>query len=406
MMTWKEYRIKQLSTQIGSGTTPKSGNELYYENGTIHWINTGDLNNGDVYSGKQKITLKAIAEVSSLRFYPVDSVLIAMYGASIGKTGLLKVKATVNQACCVIVPNSAIILPKFLFYYLTNNKEELIRESVGGTQPNVSQTIVSNLKLFVPGLTDQKRIINYLDNKSNEIEKQINILLKKQNAFTRLKSSIINRAVTKGLNSDVKLKESGIDWIGEIPEHWKCIRNKDSIQLLKGKTPTNFTFEVSGLPYLNMDYLRDREDKPILYPTNPEGLVEITEQEILVLWDGANAGEFIHSKKGYLGSTMAMLKIDETRYNKRYFYALLKSIEGTSKYFANGTTIPHFDSNVLFGYSYPVPPLEEQQAIANYLDEKCAKIDAAIANIEKQIDALKRLKRALINEVVTGKREV
>ncbi|MBQ0057489.1 MAG: restriction endonuclease subunit S [Bacteroidales bacterium] len=275
---------------------------------------------------------------------------------------------------------------------------------VGGLK-RISPLFMRTYEWNLPNLRNQKKIVLYLKEKTEFIDNTISILTKKRNYYTRLKSSIINNVVTRGLDEKVEFKDSGIDWIGMIPAHWNCIRTKDIIQMIKGKTPTDFTFEEIGSPYLNMDYLRDREDKPILYPTNSEGLVEIEGNEILVLWDGANAGEFIFSKKGYLGSTMAMLKIDERVYNKRYFYALLKNIESTSKYFANGTTIPHFDSNVLLGYSYPVPPLEEQLEIANYLDEKCVKIDAAIANIDKQIDAMKRLKRALINEVVTGKRE-
>ena len=92
--------------------------------------------------------------------------------------------------------------------------------------------------------------------------------------------------------------------------------------------------------------------------------------------------------------------------SKNYLYYFLKSIERDSKYYSNGTTIPHFDSGILLNREYPVPPYSEQQAIANYLDAKCSEIDKAIVNIDKQIDALNRLKRSLINEVVTGKRKV
>lgn len=293
---------------------------------------------------------------------------------------------------------------KFLYYL--SNTFPFKSISTSTALPSMTQSELYRISVCVPQKEVQKEIVSYLDTKTAAIDKRIAVLEKKQEVYSRLRRSIINRAVTRGLTPDVPLKDSGVDWIGMIPEHWEVRRMKDVVSFTKGKTPTELTMECTGLPYLTMDYLRSREGKVTFYPEQAEGLFAIDENEILVLWDGANAGEFILSKKGYLGSTMALLAVNVQIMDKRYLYALLKGIESTSKYFANGTTIPHFDSNVLMGYSYPIPPLPEQRAIADYLDDKCTKIDAAVANIGKQIDALKRLKRALINEVVTGKRKV
>ena len=144
MNEWKEYRIKDIAS-IGSGTTPSSNVERFYDPEEYHWINTGDFNDSEVFGGKQMISKAAISEIPTLRFYPKDTVLVAMYGASIGKVGMLKVEATVNQACCAIIPNKKKVLPYFLFYAFIDYKESLISKSFGGTQPNVSQKIISNL---------------------------------------------------------------------------------------------------------------------------------------------------------------------------------------------------------------------------------------------------------------------
>lgn len=292
-----------------------------------------------------------------------------------------------------------------LYFFLSHSVIDYIRNQVAGVKmPRTNWNSFSSIEIEPPTLEEQQRIVDYLDEKTKAIDARISVLEKKSDAYTRLKASVINRAVTRGLNPNVILKDSGIEWIGMIPEHWEVKRYKEFISLQKGKTPKELTYESVDLPYLTMDYLRDRDGKSTVYPESVDGLFEISEGEIIVLWDGANAGEFIKSKAGYLGSTMAVLQTKGI--NKNYLYYFLKSIERDSKYYSNGTTIPHFDSGVLLNREYPVPPYSEQQSIAFYLDIKCTEIDKAIDNIGKQIDALKRLKRSLINEVVTGKRKV
>lgn len=130
-------------------------------------------------------------------------------------------------------------------------------------------------------------------------------------------------------------KDSGVKWLGKIPSHWEVMPLKSFIKFEKGKTPKEFSDENIGLPYLTMDYLRSRDNKIVKYPTSSIGLFEIEESEALVLWDGANAGEFILSKKGYLGSTMAKISGYREYFNNLYFYYFLKMLEPTSKDFAN-----------------------------------------------------------------------
>lgn len=300
-------------------------------------------------------------------------------------------------------------LNRYMFYVSETNdfqgKGCATMHGVGGLR-RIDPLFMRTYEVDIPSLPVQRRIVSYLDSKTSEIDYAISLLEQKREAYTRLKASVINRAVTRGLNPNVKLKDSGVEWIGRIPEGWDLIPLKGNIALIKGKTPNKLTFDNTGVPYLTMDYLRGRDDKTILYPEDNEGLYHIKANEIIVLWDGANAGEFILSKNGYLGSTMAHIEVNNKVYNNEYFYYLMKSLESTSKYFASGTTIPHFDPQILFGRYYPSPSLAEQRSIASYLDAECSKIDRAASIVEKQIDAYKRLKRSLINEVVTGKRKV
>lgn len=196
-------------------------------------------------------------------------------------------------------------------------------------------------------------------------------------------------------------KDSGVKWLGEIPSHWEVMPLKSFIKFEKGKTPKEFSDENIGLPYLTMDYLRSRDNKIVKYPTSSIGLFKIEESEALVLWDGANAGEFILSKKGYLGSTMAKISGYREYFNNLYFYYFLKMLEPTSKDFANGTTIPHFDASILINYHYPIPPIDEQIVIGSYLDAATSKIDKAIAMQQKMIDLLNERKQIIIQNAVT-----
>lgn len=196
-------------------------------------------------------------------------------------------------------------------------------------------------------------------------------------------------------------KDSGVKWLGKIPSHWEVMPLKSFIKFEKGKTPKEFSDENNGLPYLTMDYLRSRDNKIVKYPIASVGLFKIEEFEALVLWDGANAGEFILSKKGYLGSTMAKISGYRKYYNNLYFYYFLKMLEPTSKNFANGTTIPHFDASILINYHYPIPPIDEQKAIGSYLDTATSEIDKAIAMQQKMIDLLNERKQIIIQNAVT-----
>lgn len=301
------------------------------------------------------------------------------------------------------IPNKK-FCAKYLYYLSTRFPFKGI--STQTALPSMTQTALKNVVVFTPSLADQQRMVTYLDTKLSEIDHQVSILTSKRDAYLRLKKSIINHAVTRGLDLNAKMKDSGIEWIGEVPEHWEVKRMKDIVKLMKGRTPEDLTFEEISYPYLTMDYLRDRSGKEIIYPQKTAGLLKIDAGEIIVLWDGANAGEFILSKEGYLGSTMAVFLCNCKIVDKNYLYYLLKSVEKHSKYFANGTTIPHFDCLAIMNHQYAFPPLLEQLAIATNLNGKCSKIDTIVSNLDKQISRYGDLKRSLIDEVITGKRAV
>ena len=145
----------------GAGATPSRKNPKYYEGGKIPWLKTGDLNDGLVMHIPECITQDALAE-TSVRLNPIGSVLIAMYGATIGKVGILGVEATTNQACCVCQPEGAVD-NQFLFYYLMSQREQFKRLGGGGAQPNISKELIVSYPIPLPPLAEQKRIVEKLN---------------------------------------------------------------------------------------------------------------------------------------------------------------------------------------------------------------------------------------------------
>ena len=156
---WKWVRTKDIGSW-SSGATPSRGNISYYENGTYPWIKTGELNDAYIDESEEYISELALKECS-VRLNPIGTVLIAMYGATIGKVGILNIEATTNQACCACIPIK--IYNRFLYYFLKSNKEKFLEASHGGAQPNISKDIITKSIMPLPPLAEQKRIVEKMD---------------------------------------------------------------------------------------------------------------------------------------------------------------------------------------------------------------------------------------------------
>jgi len=145
-----------------AGTTPSRTNKKYYEKGTIPWLKTGDLNDGFVSEVPEKITELAMHECRQLKLHPKGSVAIALYGATIGKCGVLDIETTTNQACLVCRPNE-LVYNKFLFYFLISKNDYFKEVAGGGAQPNISKDIVVKTDFLLPLLSAQQQIVEKID---------------------------------------------------------------------------------------------------------------------------------------------------------------------------------------------------------------------------------------------------
>lgn len=406
-----KLRIKDIATKVGSGVTPRGGAETYLEQGIPLFRSQNVYDNGFLMDDIAYISEEVDESMSGTRVKPGD-VLLNITGASIGRcyyTSDSFERGNVNQHVCIIRPKKNITNPSFLHYCIISNEgqEQINLSQTGANREGLSVEDIKGFSFDIPALAEQQRIVDYLDEKTSAIDTQIVLLGKKKDAYTRLKKAMINRAITRGLDEQVKLKDSGMEWIGMIPEHWEMKRFKEFANAIKGRQCDYFDEKDENMEVvLTVETLR--QDKPTFFNY---GIVEdktqlCDENDMVIIWDGAGVGEFLKAKKGVLSSTIARIDVNEKKIFKPYLWQWRYQIEYRLKSVPTGMGIPHLNPTLLNNYIIPVPPLSEQQTIAAYLDEQCAKIGAAISNIDNQIDALKRLKRSLINEVITGQRAI
>ena len=191
---WEVMKTSHIFHHIGSGTTPKSGREDYYSEDGIPFLQTGDLNDGFINETSKHITEKALRD-TNLKLYPKGSLVVAMYGATIGKLGILNIDTTVNQACCVL-PTSDRVGNKFAMHVLSTAKADLLLKSRGGGQPNISQDTIRNEKIVVPPLAEQNEIVQYIEHSCTPIDGAISNATNQISLLQERKQIIINDVVT------------------------------------------------------------------------------------------------------------------------------------------------------------------------------------------------------------------
>jgi len=422
---WEVKKLNYCFSLIGSGTTPTASNQEYYECGSLNWLQTGDLNDSEINETSKKITQKAIMDYPSLRFYPINSLVIAMYGATIGKTGILKIESSVNQACCVI-SNPLNLNYKFAFYWLNSIQKHIISLSYGGGQPNINQEQIRNLKIQLPPKSEQIAIASFLDQKTAEIDQLIADKKRLIELYEEEKTAVINQAVTKGIDPNVKMKDSGIEWLGKIPEHWEVKRLKYLLKQKKGSLKTgpfgsqlktsdlsqNGTYKVYTQRNVLDNNFNTGDDR--IDVSKFESLKEflIDAKDILFTSRGSIGKCSIfpsESEQGILHPCLIRIQTDSSKVSEEWIVKYVNESSyfiDNAKYESNSTIIDVIYGGTLKEIFLPIPPLAEQNSIVDFIESKCSRINAKIEKTKRLIDLLAEYRTTLISEVVTGKIKV
>lgn len=346
-------------------------------------------------------------------------ILFVKTGSSYGKSCYvdnLPQEATINPQILRINP---LINGRFLCYYFNSSLARTFTECgvVGGTIPTISQEKVGNFIALNPPLPEQEAIVTYLDSKVAKIDEYISIAEKKIAALEELKQTIIAEAVTRGIHKDVPMKDSGVKWIGMIPEHWKIMRLRFVCEFRNGYTPSKANpkfWENGTIPWFRMEDIRDsgrflNEAKQYISKEAVKG-DGLFEAGSFILATTATIGEHAMLIADSLANQrFTNLKIRKSlisKLSRNFFFYYLFVIDEYCKSTTRKATFPSVDMTDLKNIGVSIPPIEEQQEIVTYLDSKVANINQLCQAERSQIEKLKEYKQRLISDVVTGKVKV
>ena len=393
----------------GAGATPDRGKAEYYKNGTIPWIKTGELNDGIVTSAEEYITELAF-EKCSLRMNKKDDVLIAMYGATIGKVAIAGFDLTTNQACCACTPYRG-IFNYYLFYFLKANKPDFVKQSAGGAQPNISRTKIVDTLFPLPPIEEQQRIVDKLNQilpLIDEYGKEEDELITLCQKFPEeMKKSVLQSAMqgklTKQLETDSSvdelLKKNSISVsedsdVIDIPESWKYVKlgNLVSLPIKRGKAPKYVTkssvlvfaqkcnqkygpVSMEKALYLNEDLLKRYYEEDFVKANDivinstgggTMGRVGFVEPNVVDI-----------PEKIVPDTHVTLVRANTNIILERYLYTFCKSMQPTMESLGVGSTNQtELRPEIISNLNVPLPPIEEQQRIVEKLNTILPIIDS------------------------------
>ena len=339
------------------------------------------------------------------------------------RTGLCIENGIITSAYVTIRGRQAL---NSAYYHYLFHSYDLCKVFYGmgeGVRQGMNYGDLRKLLILLPSIEEQQKIASFLDRKCIEIDEMIALQEKIIEELKAYKQSVITEAVTKGLNPDVPMKDSGIEWIGEIPEHWKQGRLKNYFHL-HGRIGWNglrseefqensYAYLVTGQDFVSRDVNWSRCYQIRKERYDEDEYIQLKNGDILVTKDGTIGKVAVVSnldKPACLNSGIFVVKQYEPKqYYPDFIYWLFVSpMLKTFNDFLNlgGTTIIHLYQNVFERMPMLLPPFNEQKAIAEYLNAKCTEIDNLISIKLSKIDSLKEYKKSIIYEYVTGKKEV
>lgn len=354
-----------------------------------------------------------------------DDIVIVKTGSTIGKIGFIgnsTEKITINPQ--LVVLKKITLDSKYLYYVLIAEffQNQLETSTAGGSTPAISQEKINNLLLPIPVVKqEQTTIANYLDRKTAEID---DLITKKEKLITLYQEeriATINQAVTKGLDPNVPMKDSGIEWLGEIPEHWEVKPLKYLGSIVNGNSFKSDDFvdksecrvmKISNIQTMKVDWSDDSYLPNGFYDQYPNH--QINKGDLVfaltrpIISTGIKATIVDQEDRILLNQRNAVFRPIKPETNRWLYYIILSSIfldEFDSLIDKTGQQ-PNISSNDIANISIPIPPVDECLDILGFLENKFASIDSLITYTEQEITLLKEYKTALISEVVLGKVDV
>ena len=402
-----------------NGATPKR-DHLEYWNGDIPWMASGEVSQGVVLDTKESITILGLNN-SSTELMPIGTVMIALngQGKTKGTPAILGIASAFNQSLAAFVCDETHLHNRWLYYSFVAMYDYLRGEGTQAQRDGISTASLKKDRICLPTYTIQLVFSDYLDRKVSEIENLIRKTEKSIELLQEYRKSVISEAVTKGLDPNVPMKDSGIEWIGKIPEEWNCFKLLYALEMpiTDGPHETPVFYE-QGIPFISadaikngkVDFSRMRGYISYEYHLSCSRKYSPKPGDIYMIKSGATTGQL-----GYVDfdgvfdiwSPLAAIRVNNGYSSKFLFYAL------SSDYFQKQVeeawsfgTQQNLSMRKLEQLKVVFPKISVQHEIANYLDSKIIKIDSLIEKKKQLVEKLQEYRKSLISECVTGKVKV
>ena len=381
-MEWKEVRLGDVCTRVCSGGTPKSTNLSYY-GGEIPWLNTKEIDFNRIYSTEKTITDSGLNN-SSAKWIVPNTVTVAMYGATAGKSCIVKVPMTTNQACCNLTINDEVADYEFIYYSLKNDYTTLASLTNGGAQQNLNAQIIKDYVLKMPSLADQRRIASILSSLDRKIElnNKINADLEEM-AQAIFKSWFVDFEPFK----DGKFVDSEL---GMIPEGWKVGLLGELCNFKRGKNLLTKNAIDEGVPVVAGG----------LEPSCYHNIANTGAPVITVSGSGANAGFMRMYHVPVWASDCSF--IDISCENFFFVYCFLKVNSKLLKHAQTGAVQPHVKPSDIHDFELVIP---DEESIYDFQDKVKPFFDR-IASLQKENSRLSSLRDTLLPRLMSGELEV
>ncbi len=415
---WEIRKIKN-NFMIYAGATPKSEKAEYWDGG-IPWITPADFKTTDKYVSYGRKSLTALGYDScGTTLVPAGSIIFSKR-APVGSVVIAKNTLCTNQGCLACIPNDA-VNSTYFYYCMSIFTEQFELVSAGTTFKEIAASTFASFLLPCPPLSQQNEIVNFLDKESSRIDSMLSKTRSSIEEYKKLKQAVITQAVTKGVRGEREMKDSGVEWIGEIPKKWNRCKLNSICTFINGDRSKNYPssedFQDIGIPFIGADSLNGffvdtysaRHISPAKYASM--GGLKITQGDILYTLRGSTIGKnaIANFNDGTIASSLVGIRVKSPflASSSFLFYWLNSLNEFVQRDLCiNGSTAPNLSAENVAQFFIYIPDITEQHEIADYLDAKCAEIDKLIAKKEQLVKELDSYKKSLIYEVVTGKREV
>ncbi len=417
---WEVKKIKRISP-VNRGASPRPINDLKYfdDNGEYAWVRISDVtrSNGFLFETEQR--LSSLGASFSVKLEP-ESLFLSI-AATVGKPCITKIKTCIHDGF--------VYFPKLnkhrdLLFNIFESKLCFVGLGKLGTQLNLNSETVEDIYVAIPPESEEKAILGYIQTETTRID---NLIAKQEKLIELLeeqRKSIISHAVTKGLNPNAPMKDSGVEWLGEVPEHWTVLKNRHIFSFSKGLSITKENLQESGIPCVSYGEIHSKFG----FEFNPEfDDMKYVSEEFLVTSKNCllNNGDFIFADTSedfegsgnfsYLNSqsqvfagyhtVIARLKSQQ---NPRFFAYVFdsnahrKQIQTQVK----GIKVFSITQGILKDIYSWQPPIHEQDLIVEYLDRECKKITLLKEKQKQLIEKLKEYRASIISHAVTGKIDV